>query len=293
MLRTPCKICGCSEYEALYRGPIRIGRFGQLSTEPRTVWRCAGCGAGYLPGQAVDYASGEYRSLVDGGETPEEFHRLHDGEQEEKLRLLGTAGLRDTVLMDVGCGAGSFLDLVKGFCRTTIGIEPTPSLRAALVAKGHLAFPYCHKVPNTWIGLVDVAVLFSVIEHVEDPVALLRDVRLFLKPSGRLLLSTPNRQDWLLEFLPDEYGPFFYRAVHTWYFDAEAIAKLGRVAGFAESSVSYVHRYDLSNAILWLRDKRPTGLGKLNIPDSANAIFRSMLEANGRTDYLYCLCRMA
>ena len=291
MTSTPlCKICGSAEQSVLYRGLVRTGRVGQISAQPQTVWVCGRCGAGYLPPQTVDYASGEYRTLVDGSDAPEDFYSLHDEEQAEKLRMLGTGGLRDTVLMDVGCGAGSFLDLVKGFCKTTIGVEPTHSLRDALVKKGHIAFPYCHEVLANWKGQVDIAVSFSVIEHLEDPLALLKEIRQLLKPNGRLLLSTPNRCDWLLELLPDDYARFFYRTVHTWYFGAEALIKLVRLAGFAEPSLSYLHRYDLSNALLWLRDKRPTGLGALNIGMMGDKLFRGMLEANGRADYLYCSC---
>ncbi len=285
-----CKICGFAEHDILYRGPIRVGRFGQLSAESHTVWRCGGCWAGYLPAPEADYVSGEYRILVDGSDTAEDFYRLHDGEQAEKLRLLGTGGLRGSVVMDVGCGAGSFLDLVKGLCRLTIGIEPTASLRQAVVAKGHVAFPYCSDVAAEWEGRVDVAALFSVIEHVDDPRGLLKDIRRLLRPGGRLLLSTPNRRDWLLDVLPDDYASFFYRLVHTWYFDADALRRLVELAGFAQASVVYSHRFDLSNAVLWLREKRPTGLGKLDVPDSADSIFRATLEASGRADYLYCSC---
>ncbi len=285
-----CAICGCAEHDVLYRGPIRVGRFGHLSAEPHTIWRCGGCCAGYLPAPETDYESGAYRTLVDGGDTAEDFYRLHDGEQAEKLRLLGTEGLRGAVLMDVGCGAGSFLDLVKGVCRVTIGIEPTASLRQAVVAKGHVGFPYCSDAAAEWEGRVDVAALFSVIEHVPDPKALLHDIRRLLRPGGRLLLSTPNRRDWLLDVLPDDYAPFFYRLVHTWYFDADAMRRLAELAGFAQASVFYSHRFDLSNAVLWLRDKRPTGLGKLDLPGSADSIFRATLEGSGRADYLYCSC---
>jgi SAM-dependent methyltransferase len=225
---------------------------------------------------------------VDGTDEPEDFYRLHDGEQAEKLRRLGTGGLRETLLVDVRCGAGSFLDLVKGLCRITVGIEPTPSLRQAVAAKGHLAFPYCSDVPGEWEDKTDIAVSFSVIEHVEHPRGLLEDIRRLLKPGGRLLLSTPNRADWLLDVLPDDYAPFFYRLVHRWYFDAASLTRLVELAGFAGVSVSYVHRFDLSNAVLWLRDKRPTGLGKLDLDAAWNDGFRSALEATGRADYLYC-----
>jgi len=287
MSGTACRICGDRGHEVFYRGPIRVGRFGQLSVEPGTVWRCLGCGAGYLPGATVDYASGEYRALVDGTDSAEEFHRIHDAEQVERLRMLGTGGLRGSVLMDVGCGAGSFLDVVKGLCRGTIGIEPTPSLRQAAADKGHTMFPYAHEAPARLDRTVDVAVAFSLVEHLEDPVAILKDVGRLLRPGGRLLVSTPNRRDWLLDVLPDDYAPFFYRVVHTWYFDAESLTCLLRVAGFTEISVSYLHRFDLSNAILWLRDKRPTGLGKLDVANAWSDAFRGTLEATGRADYLY------
>ena len=288
-----CGICDGKDHDVLYHGPIRTGRFGSYSAERRTVWRCLRCGAGRLPGATVDYESGEYRTLVDGGDTIEAFRRLHDAEQAEKLRRLGTDRLRDAVCMDVGCGGGSFLDLVKGFARTTIGIEPTPSLRSALSAGGHLAFSYCAEVPREWSGRVDVAVAFSLVEHVPDPVGLLQDVHRLLAPEGRLLVSTPNRRDWLLELLPDDYARFFYRQVHRWYFDADSLRTLLGTAGFTDISVSHAHRFDVSNAVLWLRDKRPTGVGAMPSPPGADAMYRAMLEATGRADYMYGAARKA
>ena len=286
-----CAICGSAQRAVLYEGPIRTGGFGQVSAQTYTVFVCAGCGAGHLAIDPVDYESGDYRLRVDGSDVAEDFHRTHDGEQALKLQMMGTGGLREAVVMDVGCGGGSFLDLVKGMCRTTIGIEPTPSLRAAVTAKGHRAFPYCHDVGKEWDEQVDVAVSFSVIEHVPDPAALLREVRRLLKPGGRLVVSTPNRRDWLLEALPEEYPRFFYRAVHAWYLDAGALTRLLTIAGFVEPRVTFHHRYDLSNAILWLRDKRPTGLGALAFAAPGDGVFRGMLEASGRTDYLYAFAR--
>ena len=288
-----CRVCDGKDHDVLYHGPIRVGRFGSYSREPRTVWRCLACGAGYLPVDVVDYESSEYRTLVDGSDTVDGFRRSHDGEQAEKLRVLGTDGLRGRVCMDVGCGGGSFLDLVKGVARTTIGVEPTASLRAALTAGGHLAFPYCADVPAEWTGRVDVAVAFSLVEHVEDPLGLLRDIHRLLAPGARLLVSTPNRNDVLLELLPEDYGRFFYRIVHLWYFDAASLTALLRRAGFTDVTVQYVHRFDVSNAVLWLRDRRPTGRGALTSTREADALYRGVLESSGRADYLYCSSRKA
>lgn len=288
----PCRICGKASWEVLYRGPIRVGRFGSASLAPETVLRCGGCRAGYLPpSTAVDYQSESYRELVDGSGSPERFYDLHDGEQAGKLAILGTAELRHKIVADIGCGAGSFLDLVKGVASATLAIEPTRSFHPVLAGKGHQVFSYCNEVAPEWHGRVDTAVCFSVVEHVPDPVALLRDVRRLLRPGGELLVSTPNLDDWMLELLPEDYGAFFFRAVHSWYFDASSLRRLGTAAGFAECAVECVHRFDLSNALLWLRDRRPSGQGAVPVAPPVDAAFQKWLESSGRADYLYARLR--
>ena len=46
-------------------------------------------------------------------------------------------------------------------------------------------------------------------------------------------------------------------------------------------------RFDLANFLLWLRDRRPSGLGKVAIEPVLDASFRASLCASGRSDYLY------
>jgi 2-polyprenyl-3-methyl-5-hydroxy-6-metoxy-1,4-benzoquinol methylase len=288
----PCKVCGAGSWTVLYEGPIRVGRFGRTTAEARPVLRCGGCGVGFLPVQGpVDYESAEYRELVDGDASPEAYYRLHDGEQAEKLRLVGPGILRGRVVADVGCGAGSFLDVVGGLAASTIAIEPTAGFHDRLRAQGHTVYPYAADAARDWRGRVDVAVCFSVVEHVEDPVRFLDDVRALLRPGGLLVLSTPNLRDWMLDVLPDDYGAFFFRAVHTWYFDVDSLGRLAQRAGYAASEVRAVHRFDLSNALLWLRDRRPSGLGVLPVSPTVDAAFARWLESEGRADYLYATLR--
>jgi 2-polyprenyl-3-methyl-5-hydroxy-6-metoxy-1,4-benzoquinol methylase len=284
----PCPICTADLQEALYTGPIRCGRFGTESERPETVWRCTSCGVACLPGDDIAYETDEYRRLVDGQADLEAFHRLHDAEQPSKVALLERVmPLRGKTVADIGCGGGSFLDLVRGQCAATIGIEPALQYRQGLVDKGHAVFSRVEDVDSRWRGGIDVAVCFSVIEHVPDPVGLLESVRDILSEDGVLLVSTPNRRDWLLELLPEDYGRFFYRRVHKWYFDADSLTTVARRAGFARVEPFHVHRFDLSNALLWLRDRRPTGLQKVAISPVLNATFREALVREGRSDYLY------
>jgi SAM-dependent methyltransferase len=225
--------------------------------------------------------------LVDGGANAATYYELHDREQADKLQIVGTDALRGRVVADVGAGAGSFLDLARGMASATIAIEPTRSFHDDLRRKGHVVFDYCGAVAPEWSGKADLVVCFSVLEHVEEPRQLLSELKGLLRPGGRALVSTPNLDDWLVTLLPDDYAPFFFRHVHRWYFDAGALTALARSAGFAQVRPFYVHRFDLSNFLVWLRDRQPSGTARLDVPAPLTGAFRATLEATGRADYLY------
>ena len=280
-----CAICGSRQWVEHYRGPVRFGRFGTFV--PGLVLRCQCCEAARLVGEPVDYESDAYRKLVDGGGEAADFHRLHDAEQAEKLALIGTGGLRGKCVADIGCGAGSLLDVVRAVGARTLAVEPMTAYHAAMRNCGHMVFPMVESVPLEWHGQVDLATCFSVLEHIEDPLVFLKAIRRLLKPGGRLLVSTPNRDDWLLELLPEDYRQFFYRVVHRWYFSVGSLRQLGFRAGFATVSPVFHHRFDLSNFLLWLRDRRPTGLGHLAASSVLDATFKATLVASGRSDYLH------
>ena len=56
--------------------------------------------------------------------------------------------------------------------------------------------------------------------------------------------------------------------------------------------IRYQHNYDLSNALLWARDRRPTGVGRLSLFDAPiNAAWRTFLEASGQADAVWAILR--
>jgi hypothetical protein len=121
----------------------------------------------------------------------------------------------------------------------------------------------------------------------EDPLTLFLKVRALLAPGGCALVSTPNCADLLLDLLPQNYAPSFYRQVHRWYFDALSLVRLGEAAGFRAVRPFHVHRFDVANFPLWLRDRRPSGIGKFRVPSALQAAFAPALEQTGKADCLY------
>jgi 2-polyprenyl-3-methyl-5-hydroxy-6-metoxy-1,4-benzoquinol methylase len=281
-----CKICGSNSFGTLYQGQIRLGKFGDWSAEKQTVYRCEGCQVGFLGQNGFCYEEDEYRQRVDDAATIEGFYRLHDREQAGKFGVLGTEALRDKVVADIGCGGGSWLDFLAGVARETIAIEPARAFRETL-AKKHRYFRNGAEALTLYAGKVDLAFSFAVIEHVEDPLGFVKEVGQLLKPGGSLWLSTPNYDDWLIGFLPGVYDRFFFRRAHTWYFNGAALTTLAEKAGFSKVSLKYVHRFDLANALHWIRDHQPTGLGRTPWFQGLDDAFQRHLESLGKTDFLY------
>lgn len=281
-----CSVCGLNEWSDLYSGPVRDGRFESRSFRAGVVRRCGGCGSARLEGDPIDYSGTGYRESVDGGVSLGDYFRLHDASQVDHLRLVGTNGLHGARVADVGCGAGRFLDLLKGFTAApTLGIEPALHYQGHLRAGGHEVYASAAEALD-WSGHADLVTCFSTIEHVEDPLRLLMDAHSLIRPGGRMVVTTPNLDDILLELLPTDYGAFFFRRVHRWYFDRSSLAEVCRRAGFEVRTVKSFHRFDLSNLLVWLRDRRPGGGGRIRIPVALDAAYRASLEESGRGDYL-------
>lgn len=287
-----CKICGQQEKEFRYKGQIRMGRFGDWSNEDFTLNCCGGCGVVALPNQIgkLDdyYESSEYRQDVDRDADLNHFFKLHDVEQLRNFGITGTDKFRGKVVADIGCGAGSFLDFVTGPAAELIAVEPNRNFRDNLHARGFHTFDYAHNAAQQWAGKVDLTTCFSTVEHIEDPLQFVQEIYALLKPGGRLVISTPNAADVLLASLPVEYGRFFYRKVHLWYWDAASFQYLIKTAGFNDTKVIPHHRFGLSNYLNWLREKQPKGDARLDyVSPTMDQVWRSELERMGTCDYLY------
>jgi SAM-dependent methyltransferase len=96
-------------------------------------------------------------------------------------------------LLEVGCGSGRFLSRMRKAGWEVQGVELDPV--AAELAREQFALPvFAGTLPeaNFPEGSFDAVVLSHVIEHVYDPVGLLKECRRVLKPGGRLTIVTPN-----------------------------------------------------------------------------------------------------
>lgn len=146
--------------------------------------------------------------------------------------ILRPVGTRDVVL-DVGCGDGYLLHLASRCARLVVGIDSEkaavtlagPLLRAAANARVTQGSSY--ELPFR-DGSFDIVLMADVIEHLEDPVAAVRECSRVLCAGGRLLVTTPKwRPDrtWdathVKEYTPAELGDClgrYFSGVHMTFF---------------------------------------------------------------------------
>ena len=292
-----CEICGTSDWTPVYQGPIRDGSFGSLTPEAHRIYQCGHCRAQRLAESACKddsfYAGKKYRELLGESSDAEGFWTKHDMHQLRNLNVLWPHSVRNRIVADIGCAAGSFLDHISGLAATSLAVEPCREYHPSLRQRGYKVYDSIHKAHADYEDRVDVAFSLATVEHVEHPYDFFSEIRQLLKPGGLFLVSTPNRLDILMDLLGDDYQQFFYRTVHRWYFDMQSLSDLARRCGFEIVQESCVQRFGISNALVWLRDRKPTGDQMLPAMDDPliNQFWKSYLESKGSGDYLYLLVR--
>lgn len=190
-------------------GRIRcnVRRFG---SEAFTIWRCPNCRSLHCK-ESVDlnryYAGYPMRMQKADFATSRAF--------DNRLRLHRQYGMKPThSILDYGSGTSLFVAHLrrKGF--DAVGYDPyvpTDADRATLARK------------------FDVITTQDVIEHVEDPMVLLKELSGRLQPGGLLFVGTPNASEIEIN---EEYSMELHPPYHRHLMSEAALAQLGRRAGF-------------------------------------------------------------
>jgi SAM-dependent methyltransferase len=99
-----------------------------------------------------------------------------------------------TRLLDVGCGSAWLADHFADYT----GIDGSPDAVEAAAARGRAVLLADVDAPLPFEdGEFGGAVLKDLLEHVRDPVAVVREVRRVVAPGGRVFASSPDAQRWV------------------------------------------------------------------------------------------------
>lgn len=133
-------------------------------------------------------------------------------------------------VLDIGCSTGVFLDLYKEAGCDTWGVESSGSASVA-GEKGHKiikGFFENVKLPKNYFDLV---ILNHTLEHMDDPLRVLKEVHDILKRDGIVFVDVPNAGGLGAKLLGKDW-PYRLPKEHKHQFTKENLSSLFRKAGF-------------------------------------------------------------
>lgn len=145
--------------------------------------------------------------------------------------------------VDIGCGSGRFLRLMekKGVKKSNnYGLELEDESLAELKKDGFSVYTErvedCDKISD---NSIDLATMFHVIEHVDDPNAVIAKVAKWLTPQGLFAMETPNIDSQDAERFKKAYWGGYHIPRHWNMFKAETLRMLCEKNGLEVIDIKY------------------------------------------------------
>lgn len=195
MVRTEnidCNLCGCSEFITLYQGYDRLhGYEGKF-----TYVQCSECYLVYMNPQIVFEDLHQYY--------PQDYApHVVKASRKKNVKSTKRLFLPPSVLhqltstsrvLDIGCGSGTFLHQlnqltgceVRGLDISQKAVETAQSVYGLTVDRGTIIHA------DYSDSSFDLITAWHYLEHVNDPMAVLKKIAALLKPEGYFALMVPN-----------------------------------------------------------------------------------------------------
>lgn len=224
-----CLLCGSERADALFVEP------------PHTVVRCVSCGLVWVTPRFTErslgavYDEGYWRSAAPRARGYADYRRdqpLYLKTFRRRLAVVRRHVARPGTLLDVGCAAGFFMQVMREEGWTVYGVEPSAGIVAH--AREQLGLDTIHvgtlhDAPYA-AGTFDLVTLWDVVEHVPDPIALLRRARELLAPEGVLILETQDVDSPVARLLGRRWHHFKHDE-HLYHFGRSTVRALLARAG--------------------------------------------------------------
>ena len=194
-----CPSCGENDYTVLFESNMKDGDFRE---EVDTVYmlpgdkyarhvKCRNCHLVYVnPIEGNGRISEDYSQRKSNDASIIRGSRLKAAESQVQLVKKHSCGAN---LLDVGCGEGFFLFYASRMGYAVKGIELSQD--AAEYAKKEFDLDVEAKLfeeARLQDNYFDVVTLWQVLEHVPQPLVILKEVHRILKPGGLVMVSTPD-----------------------------------------------------------------------------------------------------
>ena len=184
--------------------------------------------------------SGDFDALYRGFE--DRFRgSIDEVRAKQRVHVPVFANARDGTVLDIGCGRGEFLALLKEARITGRGVDTNRAMIAEACARGldaveGDALDYLSSLPDESLA---GAIASQVIEHVPPAyvVTLLSTAFSKLRPGAPIVLETINPACWLAFF-----SSYLRDFTHVWPVHPETLQYLMQASGFNRVEINYTEQ---------------------------------------------------
>lgn len=289
-----CLICG-----GLSSNLINFSIRDSVS-EKINIYECCSCGVQFLNPQKSqeelkDYYDGTYRKIYSDANFYNEdniskFYKENLPEAENRVKRVEKYLKKSDEILEIGCSSGYFLTAINEKVSKSVGTEWDD--KNAYFVEDKLGFSVKKNIEDFNMKF-DKIFMFHVLEHINNPIEFLQKISKYLKKDGMLFIEVPNREDILLSgYKLQEFGDFYYQMAHLWYFNKNSLGIVCESAGY-DFEIECLQRYDISNHLYWLKNKKPGGMKYYSqyLSDEVNNIYAKELINNNKADTLFAICR--
>jgi 2-polyprenyl-3-methyl-5-hydroxy-6-metoxy-1,4-benzoquinol methylase len=155
-------------------------------------------------------------------------------------------------ILDLGCGNGSFSNVLNQLGYDVVGVEESESG----IAIAQQQYPDCQFIEASIYDLpysqleptFDVVISVEVIEHLFDPKQLIRSAKKCLKPGGSIILTTPYHGYWknlalALSGKMDSHHTVLWDVGHIKFFSVPTLTKLLETEGCTDIQFKFAGRF--------------------------------------------------
>ena len=159
-------------------------------------------------------------------------------------------------ILDVGCGTGDTLVLLKKLGWDTYGIDMDKNAISIGMKRGLYnlklgTYKDLAKYPDNFF---DAIRLYHVIEHLDDPALCLRIIRKKLKKNGELILGTPNMES-IVSKLFESYWYNLDSPRHFFLFSPATLGQLVEKEGFRIKKIEFCSAGGIAGSLqYYMRD---------------------------------------
>lgn len=209
-----CVLCGSKKYKKLF------------SKDGYDIKKCEGCGLVKTQGGG-DVGYDNYHRDNEYEASSEVFKNLFS----KRYKIINKFKNKPGKVLDIGASSGGMLEVFFENGWDVLGVEPSKKATKLANEKGFKVINKPFEEVTIKDESIDVVILNHTLEHVKNPVRVLKKVKKILKNNGIVYVDVPNFGS-LSSTLLRENWPYLLPEEHTYQFTEATLRKTFRKAGF-------------------------------------------------------------